>query len=71
MEKQKSQNNVGLSIFGAPSYGQQEADVRIPVYFRFAFDAKGRLICRSTVFSFFIYNERIIFIEPTVKNASQ
>lgn len=61
---------MGLSVFDAPSYGQQEIDIRIPVYFRFTVDAKGQLICRSTVFSFFIYNERIIFIEPTVKNAT-
>lgn len=70
MEKQKSQFNVDLSVFGAQPCGQQETDIRIPVYFRFAFDVKGKLVCRSTVFSFFIYNERIIFIEPTVKNAS-
>lgn len=69
MEKQKTNYNT-LPLVGDLPIGYLETqEVKIPLYFRFSYDTKGRMTYRSTVFSFFIYKEKIIFIEGT-KNAT-
>ncbi len=70
MEKQKTNYNT-LPLVGNLPIGYSETpEVRIPLYFRFSYDSKGRMIYRSTVFSFFIYKEKIIFIEGTQNTIS-